>query len=79
MVTAPAATDARPAKGSRLARLTREERRSLGGMAAFVALLHVVGWGLLVLVVAPAEYRVAGQLFGVGLGVTAYTLSLIHI
>jgi high-affinity nickel-transport protein len=78
VVTAPAATDARPAKGSRLARLTREERRSLGGMAAFVALLHVVGWGLLVLVVAPAEYRVAGQLFGVGLGVTAYTLGMRH-
>ena len=78
MVIAPAATDARPAKGSRLARLTREERRSLGGMAAFVALLHVVGWGLLVLDVAPAEYRVAGQLFGVGLGVTAYTLGMRH-
>ena len=78
MVTAPLATDARPAKGSRLARLTREERRSLGGMAAVVALLHVFGWGLLVLVVAPAEYRVAGQLFGVGLGVTAYTLGMRH-
>ena len=78
MVTAPLATDARPAKGARLARLTREERRSLGGMAAVVALLHVFGWGLLVLVVAPAEYRVAGQLFGVGLGVTAYTLGMRH-
>jgi high-affinity nickel-transport protein len=78
VVTAPLATDARPAKGSRLARLTREERRSLGGMAAVVALLHVFGWGLLVLVVAPAEYRVAGQLFGVGLGVTAYTLGMRH-
>ncbi|MHA3835591.1 Nickel transporter NicT [Terrabacter sp. AAH1] len=77
-MTAPLATDARPAKGSRLARLTREERRSLGGMAAVVALLHVFGWGLLVLVVAPAEYRVAGQLFGVGLGVTAYTLGMRH-
>jgi high-affinity nickel-transport protein len=60
------------------ARLTRDERRSLAGMAAFVALLHVVGWGLLVLVVAPQEYRVAGQLFGVGLGVTAYTLGMRH-
>jgi high-affinity nickel-transport protein len=47
-------------------------------MAAVVALLHVVGWGLLVLVVAPAEYRVAGQLFGIGLGVTAYTLGMRH-
>ena len=47
-------------------------------MGAFVLLLHVVGWGLLVGVVAPQEYRVAGQLFGVGLGVTAYTLGMRH-
>src|SRR3954454_945363 len=47
-------------------------------MAGFVLLLHVVGWGLLVGVVAPQEYRVAGQLFGVGLGVTAYTLGMRH-
>src|SRR3954468_23541360 len=47
-------------------------------MAGFVRLLHVVGWGLLVGVVAPQEYRVAGQVFGVGLGVTAYTLGMRH-
>ena len=40
--------------------------------------LHLVGWGLLVLVVAPQQYQVAGQLFGVGLGVTAYTLGMRH-
>ena len=61
-----------------LQRLSRTERRSLLGMAGFVLLLHVVGWGLLVGVVAPHEYRVAGQLFGVGLGVTAYTLGMRH-
>ena len=60
------------------ARIGPAERRSLIGMGAFVTLLHVVGWGLLVLVVAPEEYRVAGQLFGVGLGVTAYTLGMRH-
>ena len=47
-------------------------------MGGFVLLLHVVGWGLLIGVVAPQEYRVAGQLFGVGLGVTAYTLGMRH-
>src|SRR3954453_5512195 len=47
-------------------------------MAGFVLLLPVVGWGLLVGVVAPQEYRVAGQVFGVGLGVTAYTLGMRH-
>ncbi|HET7400023.1 MAG TPA: HoxN/HupN/NixA family nickel/cobalt transporter [Intrasporangium sp.] len=59
-------------------RLSRPARRSLAGMAAFVVLLHVVGWGLLVWVVAPQGYRVGGQLFGVGLGVTAYTLGMRH-
>lgn len=47
-------------------------------MGAFILLLHVLGWGLLLWVVAPAEYRVAGQVFGVGLGVTAYTLGMRH-
>ena len=47
-------------------------------MAAFVALLHVVGWGVLLGLVAPANYRVGGQLVGVGLGVTAYTLGMRH-
>jgi high-affinity nickel-transport protein len=47
-------------------------------MMGFIALLHVVGWGLLVAVVAPAEYHVGGQVFGVGLGVTAYTLGMRH-
>jgi high-affinity nickel-transport protein len=61
-----------------LRRLSRDDRRSLLGMGGFVLLLHVVGWGLLVGVVAPQEYRVAGQLFGVGLGVTAYTLGMRH-
>jgi high-affinity nickel-transport protein len=45
---------------------------------AFVAFLHIVGWGLLVLVVAPHEYQVGGKLLGVGLGLTAYTLGMRH-
>ena len=74
-------TSSRPAprpSGRLLDRLSPPERRSLLGMAAFILLLHVAGWGLLVWVVAPQEYRVAGQLFGVGLGVTAYTLGMRH-
>jgi high-affinity nickel-transport protein len=47
-------------------------------MASFVILLHLVGWGTLVALVAPQEYQVAGQFFGIGLGVTAYTLGLRH-
>src|SRR6478609_311509 len=54
------------------------ERRSLWGMAGFIAALHLVGWGVLIGLVSPAHYQVAGQLFGVGLGVTAYTLGMRH-
>ncbi|GAA2496885.1 HoxN/HupN/NixA family nickel/cobalt transporter [Terrabacter carboxydivorans] len=72
-------TSSRPLSSpSLLERLSRDDRRSLLGMGGFVLLLHVVGWGLLLGVVAPHEYRVAGQLFGVGLGVTAYTLGMRH-
>ena len=60
------------------AALTGDERRSLWGMGAFVLLLHIVGWGVLVGFVVPQGYQVGGQLMGVGLGVTAYTLGMRH-
>jgi nickel/cobalt transporter (NiCoT) family protein len=58
--------------------LSRDERRSLWGMGGFILLLHVVGWGVLIGLVAPHRYAVGGQLMGVGLGVTAYTLGMRH-
>jgi len=58
--------------------VTREQRASLWRCLAFVALLHVVGWGLLLVVVAPQQYEVGGKLLGVGLGLTAYTLGMRH-
>ena len=52
---------------------------SLGGMAGFILGLHVVGWGLLIFVVAPAHHRIgATGVFGVGLGITGYTLGMRH-
>lgn len=48
------------------------------GMYGFIALLHVVGWGTLVFMVLPGDFRVGSQAFGVGLGVTAYTLGMRH-
>jgi high-affinity nickel-transport protein len=48
-------------------------------MATVIAGLHVVGFGLLILVVAPAKYRLgAAGTFAIGTGVTAYTLGLRH-
>jgi nickel/cobalt transporter (NiCoT) family protein len=59
--------------------LSSREWASLGGMAAFVLLLHVVGWGVLVAIVAPQHLQVSStQVFGVGLGLTAYTLGMRH-
>jgi high-affinity nickel-transport protein len=64
----------------RLARaLTRREWLSIGGMAGFIALLHIVGWGTLALVIAPQHYQLGSAgVFGIGLGVTAYTLGMRH-
>src|SRR3954447_16968527 len=60
--------------------LSSGEWTAIGSMAAFIVLLHVVGWGVLAGIVAPAHYVVgaSGTVFGVGLGVTAYTLGMRH-
>ncbi|MGW4698612.1 HoxN/HupN/NixA family nickel/cobalt transporter [Kitasatospora cineracea] len=58
--------------------VTRREWRHLGGMAAFIATLHVIGWGVLVLVVVPEHHTVGTGSFGLGIGVTAYTLGMRH-
>ncbi len=52
--------------------------RAYVGMYGFIALLHVVGWGTLVLFVLPGHYQVGAEVFGIGLGVTAYTLGMRH-
>lgn len=60
-------------------KLSRREWRSIAGMAGLIIGLHVVGWGVLITIVAPAQYQVAsGQVLGIGLGVTAYTLGMRH-
>ncbi|MET9287954.1 HoxN/HupN/NixA family nickel/cobalt transporter [Nocardia beijingensis] len=47
-------------------------------MAVTVVALHVLGWGTLLLLVAPSHYVIDGSVFSVGLGVTAYTLGMRH-
>ncbi|WP_433208450.1 HoxN/HupN/NixA family nickel/cobalt transporter [Nocardia sp. CA-107356] len=47
-------------------------------MAATIVILHILGWGTLLLLVVPAQYVMDGALFGVGLGITAYTLGMRH-
>jgi high-affinity nickel-transport protein len=54
--------------------MTPVERRRVAAMYGSILALHVVGFGIFVLWVLPAHYK----LFGVGLSVTAYTLGLRH-
>ena len=52
---------------------------SIGGMVGFVLLLHVVGWGVLLVLVAPQNIPLGSAgVFGVGLGLTAYLLGVRH-
>ena len=59
--------------------LSRREWRSVAGMAGFVLLLHVLGWGVLVFAVAPHDYQLGSTgVLGVGVGLTAYMLGVRH-
>ncbi len=60
-------------------RWERAEKLSLAGMAGFILLLNVVGWGVLVLFIAPQNYDLGTTgLFGVGVGLTAFLLGVRH-
>jgi high-affinity nickel-transport protein len=57
-----------------LSRTTDTQRRSLSAMGIVIVALHVVGWGMFALLVAPHHL----QLLGIGAAVTAYTLGMRH-
>jgi high-affinity nickel-transport protein len=53
--------------------------RTVFGMVAVIVALHVIGFGLLFLLVAPNDYTLGGSgAFTVGVGFTAYTLGMRH-
>ena len=58
--------------------LTPREWRRVAGMVAVIVGLHVIGFGLLLVLVAPQHLSLGGQTFGIGLGITAYTLGMRH-
>jgi high-affinity nickel-transport protein len=71
------------ARASRLAEIravmTPAQWRRAAGLAAFILLLHVVGFGLLLGFVVPADLNLGAEgAFGIGVGVTAYTLGMRH-
>src|SRR5690349_3963594 len=62
-----------------LSNLTPAERRRAALLAAVVVGLHVAGFAILLAVVVPHHYRLgSGGAFGLGVGITAYTLGLRH-
>src|SRR5918995_3441498 len=74
-----ATTTETPSTGRIRRRLDPSEKRSLVGMFAFVALLHVLGWGTLVGIVAPQQYAISeAGVLGVAVGLVAYTLGMRH-
>jgi high-affinity nickel-transport protein len=47
-------------------------------MLTVIVALHLIGWMTLVFIVDPARFSLGGKAFGVGVGLTAYTLGLRH-
>ncbi|AFJ36500.1 MULTISPECIES: HoxN/HupN/NixA family nickel/cobalt transporter [Mycobacterium] len=71
--------DRRPSRVTRLlGALTTAEWWRLAAMLASIVALHLLGWLTLVFLVAPAQYSLGGKAFGVGIGLTAYTLGMRH-
>ncbi|MFD7917830.1 HoxN/HupN/NixA family nickel/cobalt transporter [Streptomyces sp. NPDC059740] len=59
-------------------RWRRSDTVRTAGLLAVIAALHVVAFGTLLIFVVPEHYTAGNQVFGVGLGVTAYTLGMRH-
>ncbi|MFE6688247.1 HoxN/HupN/NixA family nickel/cobalt transporter [Streptomyces sp. NPDC057743] len=59
-------------------RWQRRDTVRTAGLMAVIAALHVVAFGVLFLLVVPGHYAVGSQVFGAGLGITAYTLGMRH-
>ncbi len=81
-MSSPASTrDVRNAPLSQFRKsLNRHDRTVLGGMYGFILVLHIVGFGVLLLLVVPRAYQIGGTsgVYGVGVGVLAYTFGLRH-
>jgi nickel/cobalt transporter (NiCoT) family protein len=70
---------ARSSRSSRLrSALSPAEWSRLAVMLAVIVALHLVGWVTLVYIVEPARLSLGGKAFGIGVGLTAYTLGLRH-
>ena len=73
-------SSSRPSRVERIkASMSPSEWRRAGGMAAAIVALHVIGFGLLILLVVPEHFKLgATGTFAIGTGITAYTLGMRH-
>jgi high-affinity nickel-transport protein len=67
-----------PLVGRLLSTWNRRDFAEIGVLLGVIALMHVVGFAVLVFAIAPHHYRAGTQIFGVGLGATAYLFGLRH-
>jgi high-affinity nickel-transport protein len=58
--------------------LSRGEWLQLGGMIAVILALNVIGWFTVIALVSPHHYSLGTKTFGIGIGLTAYTLGMRH-
>jgi high-affinity nickel-transport protein len=69
----------RPGPRAFWASLSASQKRTLVMMISVVAVLHVLGFLILIAVVAPSHYNLgASGTFTIGIGITAYTLGMRH-
>ncbi|HTR78596.1 MAG TPA: hypothetical protein VMH39_10810, partial [Gemmatimonadaceae bacterium] len=57
---------------------TKSDWLEAGALLGFIALMHAVAFAVLFGIVGPGHYRAGTKVFGVGLGITAYTYGLRH-
>jgi high-affinity nickel-transport protein len=56
----------------------RRDRIEIGALLGVIALMHLFGYATLILLIAPRHYHAGTQIFGIGLGATAYLFGLRH-
>ncbi|MCP2175555.1 HoxN/HupN/NixA family nickel/cobalt transporter [Williamsia maris] len=67
-----------PSLGRVLSSWRRGDWLEASGLLGFITLMHIVGFGVLIFGVAPHHYRAGTEVFGVGLGITAYVFGMRH-
>ncbi|MBO0864115.1 MAG: HoxN/HupN/NixA family nickel/cobalt transporter [Mycobacterium sp.] len=67
-----------PVRGKLSSTWDRRDRLEIYALLGVIALMHLIGFATLILLIAPRHYHAGTQIFGVGLGATAYLFGLRH-